>query len=279
MARTARSCSPNATGTSVGYIAFYAERHESLELRESAYRFLYVADLCIEPDVRGQGIAGLLLAEAEAACRLLGLPRVALGVLTANPAARALYDRAGYRSYELWLEKSIASAPPTRGPVDGLVLRTLRDGDRTTMLAFLRDLADAEADYHWAMRPGNEMNMAEVDRTIAEIATEDGTIVIAELDGKPVGYAGVVLQDAEGEFELKDAWRRRGFITDMYVAPAGRRRGIGLALIAACERHVAAAGIDWLQICVSPDNAPAIALYRRAGFGDYELVLEKRVRV
>jgi ribosomal protein S18 acetylase RimI-like enzyme len=266
-----------ASGTVAGYIAFYPERQAGLELRPSAYRFLYVADLCVVPEARGQGIAGLLLAEAETIGRRLCLPRIALGVLAANPAARAAYDRAGYQSYELWLEKSIANSPAPVRAVDGLTLRLLRHSDRATMLAFLRDLADAEARYHWAMRPGSDMTMADVDRTIAEIADEDGMIVIAELDGQPVGYAGVVLQDAEDEFELKDEWRRRGFITDMYVAATGRRRGIGLALLVECERYVAKAGIDWLQICVSPDNAPALALYRKAGFSDYEIVLEKRL--
>ncbi len=264
-------------GATVGYIAFYAERHESLELRESAHRFLYVADLCIEPAARGQGIAGLLLAEAETQCRRLGLPRLALGVLAGNPSAIGAYARAGYRPYELWLEKRIAGAAVPARNVDGLVLRNPHDSDRDTLLALLRDLADEEAAYHWAMRPGREMTMAEVDRTLAEIADEDGAIVIAELGGKPVGYAAVVLQDGDGEFELKDEWLRRGVVTDLFVAPFGRRRGIGLALLAACERFVADAGTDWLQICVSPANAPAVALYRRAGFGDYEWVLEKRL--
>ena len=266
-----------AGGTVTGYIAFYPERQDSLELRPTAYRSLYISDLCVVPEARGRRIAGLLLAEAETICRKLCLPRVSLGVLASNPGARAAYDRAGYRPYELWLEKHIAASPVSVPPIAGLTLRRLRDDDRTTMLSFLHDLADAEALYHWAMRPGSEMTMAEVDRTIAEITDEDGAIFIAELDGLPVGYAGVVLQDAEDEFELKDSWRKRGFITDMFVSEAGRRRGIGRALIAECERYVAQAGIDWLQITVSPDNAPAIALYRKAGFGDYELVLEKRL--
>jgi ribosomal protein S18 acetylase RimI-like enzyme len=264
-------------GAPIGYVAFYADRLESLELRPEAHRFLYVSDLCVEPGARGRGIAGRLLAEAEAACRRLGLPRLTIGVLAANEAARAAYRRAGYGPYELWLEKSIATAPASAPAGTGLALRPLAPADRATLLGFLRDLADEEAAQHWAMRPGSEMTMTEVDRTIEEIAEEDGAIVVAERDGRPVGYAGVVCQTAQGEFELRDEWQRRGFVTDMFVAPEARRRGIGLALLAACERHVASRGLDWLQICVSPGNAAANALYRRAGFRDYEIVLEKRL--
>jgi ribosomal protein S18 acetylase RimI-like enzyme len=264
-------------GAAVGYIAFYVETLDGLELRDAARRSLYISDLGVVPAMRGKGIAGELLAEAERRCRALRLPRLSIGVLAENDAALAAYRRAGYVPYEFWLEKNIATGavPPRR--IDGLSLRALRPDDRHTMLGFLRQLADDEAGFHWAMRPGSEMTMAEVDRAIAEIAAEDGTIVIAELDGRPVGYAGVVCQDARDEFELKDEWRWRGLVTDIYVAPEGRRRGIAQALLGAAEAHVLSRGIGWLQICVSPDNGPANALYAKAGFRDYELVLEKRL--
>jgi ribosomal protein S18 acetylase RimI-like enzyme len=264
-------------GTAVGYIAFYAETLDGLELRDAARQSLYISDLCVVPILRGKGIAGQLLAEAERQCRALQLPRLSIGVLVANDAARATYRRAGYVPYEFWLEKNISSGAVPLRPIVGLSLRDMRPDDRDTMLGFLRQLADDEAGFHWAMRPGSEMTMAEVDRAIAEIAEEDGTIVIADLDGRPVGYSAVVCQDASDEFELKDEWRRRGLVTDMYVAPEGRRRGIAQALLGTAEQHVASRGIDWLQICVSPDNKPANALYKKAGFRDYELVLEKRL--
>lgn len=269
---------PGAADAAVaGYIAFYPQTLAGLELRESAHRFLYVSDLCVVPERRGRGIAGTLLNAAEVACRSAGLPRLAIGVLAANDAARAAYARAGYEPYEDWLEKSIDTVGLTPSGIDGLTLRPAVPADRPTLLNFLRDLADAEAAFHWAMRPGSEITMAEVDRTIREIHDEDGAIVLAELGGRPVGYAGVVRQTVTDEFELKDEWMRRGFITDLFVSAEARRRGVAQALLAACEDHVRAAGIDWLQICVSPDNAPAQALYSRCGFRDYELVLEKRL--
>ncbi|MGZ4279544.1 MAG: GNAT family N-acetyltransferase [Solirubrobacteraceae bacterium] len=45
---------------------------------------------------RGQGIAGLLLAEADARARDLGATRIVLG---AQVEARRVYERAGYRAY------------------------------------------------------------------------------------------------------------------------------------------------------------------------------------
>src|SRR5690606_37448532 len=89
-----------AGGEPVGYIAFYADCNDSVELRASAHRFLYVSDLCVVPAMRGRGIAGLLLAEAERWGRQLRLKRIQLGVLAANAAAQAAYRRVGYVPYE-----------------------------------------------------------------------------------------------------------------------------------------------------------------------------------
>jgi ribosomal protein S18 acetylase RimI-like enzyme len=264
-------------GAVAGYIAFYAELNDSIELRASAHRFLYVSDLCVAASMRGRGIAGSLLAEAERWCRRLQLPRIEIGALAANKAALAAYRRAGYGLYEHWLEKHVSRAPAPLRPVRELTLRPMNAADRDLMLRFLRQLADDEAGFHWAMRPGSEITMNEVNRSIREIAEEDGSIVIAELEGNPVGYGAVICQDAQDEFELNDEWRLRGLVTDMYVAPEARRRGIGMALLGTLERHVASRGLDWLQIVVSPNNAPAIALYAKAGFRDYELVLERRL--
>ncbi|MDZ4734947.1 MAG: GNAT family N-acetyltransferase [Rhodospirillaceae bacterium] len=264
-------------GSIAGYIAFYADLNDSVELRASAHRFLYVSDISVAPAMRGRGIAGFLLAEADDWCLRLGLPRIEMGVLAANAPALTAYKKAGYVLYEHWLDKHIAASPIPVPTIAGLDLRPMQPADRALMLRFMRDLADDEAEMHWAMRPGSEITLNEVERSIREIAAEEGAILIAELDGQPVGYGAAVCQIASDEHELREDWFHRGMVTDLYVAPEGRRRGIGLALLGALERSIAPRGLDWLQIVVSPDNAAALALYKKAGFGAYELVLEKRL--
>ncbi|MEX1109894.1 MAG: GNAT family N-acetyltransferase [Dongiaceae bacterium] len=264
-------------GSIAGYIAFYADFNDSVELRASAHRFLYVSDISVAPPMRGRGIAGLLLAEADRWCTRLGLLRIEMGVLATNASALSAYRKAGYVLYEHWLDKHIAATPALAPTIAGFNIRPMQPGDRALMLRFMRHLADDEADVHWAMRPGSEITLNEVDRSLREIAEEDGTILMAELDGNPVGYGAVVCQIASGEFELREDWLHRGMVTDLYVAPEARRRGVGLALLGALERPVMARGLNWLQIVVSPANAPALALYEKAGFGPYELVLEKRL--
>ena len=71
----------------------------------------------------------------------------------------------------------------------------------------------------------------------------------------PVAYGEVWSDDEEDEAEL----------ARLIVAPTARRRGVGRALTAALVAH---AGYDDVFLRVRPDNAAALATYRRAGFVD-----------
>lgn len=60
---------------------------------------LYVDAIATAPDARRRGAALALLAHAERRARDAGLPRLALDTAVDNHAARALYERAGFREF------------------------------------------------------------------------------------------------------------------------------------------------------------------------------------
>ena len=85
---------------------------------------LYVGRLATHPAHRGQGMAGLLIAAAEAEARRRGLPRLHLGVRLALPGNRRLFARLGFTETRLrthdgypaptWTEaERWLTAPPT----------------------------------------------------------------------------------------------------------------------------------------------------------------------
>ncbi|WP_258054920.1 GNAT family N-acetyltransferase [Streptomyces sp. Ru71] len=80
--------------------------------------------------------------------------------------------------------------------------------------------------------------------------------VVAEVRGRVCGFVTTVFQ----------RWNRRLVVADLEVAPAHRGRGIGAALLARAveEGRRLGAGHVWLE--VTHLNAPAVRLYRRAGF-------------
>ena len=92
------------------------------------------------------------------------------------------------------------------------------------------------------------------------------------------GDAGVI---AEAGTPVGAAWWRRfppadpgyGFVDEdtpeisIGVRPEHRGQGVGTALLTALVRRARAEDVPALSLSVEPDN-PAVALYRRLGFGD-----------
>lgn len=77
-------------------------------------------------------------------------------------------------------------------------------------------------------------------------------------------------------WSLIDAGRRRpddAFIEEVVVAERARRRGLGLALLDACERSARAARRTSVRLVVVWENEGAIALYRSYG---YAIVARRR---
>ena len=97
------------------------------------------------------------------------------------------------------------------------------------------------------------------------------TAIVAELDGQVGGFACVRVVPcvlyAEPCAEL----------TELYVEPAFRRRGLGRALIAYAEQLALARGASDLVIMTGVGNAAAQALYRTAGYDTYAVALNRKV--
>jgi ribosomal protein S18 acetylase RimI-like enzyme len=97
------------------------------------------------------------------------------------------------------------------------------------------------------------------------------TAILAEVDGQVAGFACVRVVPcvlyAEPYAEL----------TELYVEPAFRRRGLGRALIAYAEQLARARGASELLIMTGTGNAVAQALYRAAGYATYAVALNRKV--
>ena len=59
---------------------------------------------------------------------------------------------------------------------------------------------------------------------------------------------------------------RDSFLTEIYLLPSARGRGIGGRTMAALEAEAAALGARAIHLMVRPENAPTVALYRSAGY-------------
>lgn len=96
------------------------------------------------------------------------------------------------------------------------------------------------------------------------------TALLAEVEaGQAAGFAG--LRVTPSLFYATP----RAELTELYVAPAFRRRGIARALIGLAERLALARGARSLVVLTGADNAAALRLYRAVGFEDDDVSLSK----
>ena len=107
------SCQPNLgnvtvaeyDGMVVGYAAYWEEPIRFSRVTKQ----LYLSDLFVDPAYRGRGIGKALLVQVEKAAADRGLSQIGLTVLARNAAARALYEKIGYRDYESHMVKILST--------------------------------------------------------------------------------------------------------------------------------------------------------------------------
>src|SRR5262249_11929282 len=93
-------------GLVVGWIGVVSQ-YTSDDVLERHRDFAYITDLIVLEAYRGRGIGRQLLEAAEAYVASKGATRLRVGVLAANVKAHRVYAVAGFRDYELILDKEI----------------------------------------------------------------------------------------------------------------------------------------------------------------------------
>lgn len=104
--------------------------------------------------------------------------------------------------------------------------------------------------------PPHREAQAEVELAELPGYLDEGALaLLAELDGSPVGFALAKLEST-----------RICHLSDLYVRPGVRRRGIARALMASTVEWAAERGADVMTLEVLSTNADARAMYDRIGF-------------
>jgi ribosomal protein S18 acetylase RimI-like enzyme len=93
---------------------------------------------------------------------------------------------------------------------------------------------------------------------------KDGAALLAEDDGRAVGFIFCV---------LGDRGRKTAHISDFYVRPDARGRGVGRALLAAVIEPARENGLDHVSLEVLVGNTDARRLYERLGFAPVDMFM------
>lgn len=201
-------------------------------------------------DVVVRGRPDALLEALLARARERGDERLEAVVTTRDGPALAALERAGFERerdvWRVWLDLDEASGAPLP---PGVVVRTYRDEDARAVHGFL-ELAFAENNE--SVLPFDEWlrfmtDHDDFDAAFWHLAEDGGELVACALTWKPF----------EGT----------GWLKDLAVHPAHRRRGLGAAMNAVAAAAYREAGVTRMGLKVDADNPTgAPRLYARLGY-------------
>jgi len=214
----------------------------------------------IDPARRGRGLGSALLEWQvdRASAVLAGRPgTIRLDVYDWQADVRRLAERTGFRPVRTFEDLVRPLDPLLRAPAPEGVQVVPWDRRRDEETRRVRNVAFGD---HWGSPP------VPAESWTAGLEGSDTRLDLSFLalsDARVLGY--LLAEHSEGAEAVTG--RREGWIASIGVLPAGRRRGVATALIAASLEAFAAAGFTHAALRVGTENESGAArLYRTLGF-------------
>ncbi len=134
----------------------------------------------------------------------------------------------------------------------GLLIRQYQHGDLNVCRELWADLTQHHRDLYRDPSIGGEAPGLHFDRHLERVGPQH--IWVAELDGRVVGFAGLILYDSEAELE------------PIVVSNGCRSRGVGQALVERVIAEARLSGVRYLSVRPVARNLAAIRFFYRQGF-------------
>jgi GNAT superfamily N-acetyltransferase len=224
----------------------------------------YVDDLFVDPDAIGSGVGRRLLTHAVERARAFGC---AVVELDADPHAEGFYAHEGF--------ERIGGKPADFDRVLPVMLRVV--GPRGPVMERLDDVAPSHIDELVALHLDAIAGGASVgflaDPDPISVRDEWASTASSVAEGKTVLLAtrdrdGVIVGSVQLVLEQRENGRFRGDVRRVLVHRRARRRGLGGALLQACERAAVARGRT-LLLLDTRSGSDGDRLYQRQGWRHY----------
>ncbi|MGW6913870.1 N-acetyltransferase family protein [Kitasatospora sp. NPDC054939] len=148
-----------------------------------------------------------------------------------------------------------------------LIVRPARPADART-LAELRWTCKQED--HDGQPPSSARSLADAEQWIrTRLSDGPWSAWVAETEGGICGHVFLCLVERMPEPYADN--NPLGYVTNFFVLPSQRNRGVGSALLEALKQHARSVGLEGLIVWPSERSTP---LYRRSGFRPPEELLE-----
>lgn len=147
------------------------------------------------------------------------------------------------------------------------VIEPASAADVETVVECWLELAAEQRSYESAIQV--ESNR-ETIRQILSAHRVTGGLLVARLDDEIVGFVTVTMES--GTFDLDVT---RGLLSNIWVEPSSRNRGIGTQLLEAAESTLADRGADVCRLEVMAANDGARRFYREHGFEPKRVTMDR----
>ena len=137
------------------------------------------------------------------------------------------------------------------------------------MLAFFEHLRDSTGDPYFI---GASLSGHAAAATFKQAMVAGDLVLIAELDGAPVGY---ILASLQAPHVRESPIERIGHISHCFVETAGRRRGVTRRLVAAAEEWFRDQHIRYVELSYMTGNRLAAMTWPRLGYLPVRTVARK----
>jgi ribosomal protein S18 acetylase RimI-like enzyme len=157
-----------------------------------------------------------------------------------------------------------------------ITIRDYRDSDLDGVIALSRELQGHEIQFDDRFKPVSDIGSSHVDFMKSEIAKYNGRFLLATSEDVIVGFAALYL-DVVSEEEPSFKGHMYSNVEFLVVAHTSRGQGVGKRLLDQCEKLARAAGRPYLQLNVLSENSEAKRFYRREGFNELFVKMEKKL--
>jgi GNAT superfamily N-acetyltransferase len=245
----------------------------------------YVHGLAISRTEGGRGLGRALLEWASRRTAAAGKSLLRLDCVTANPALRAYYERAGFthvRDAADWswsaslyerptgMVEDSSAATEEQARIGTLTIRLAKPSEVDTLVA-IEESASA-----WLRSRG--IDPGQPPKPLSEIVAQrvrEGVVYLALLDGRPAGTLTLL-------WDLEELWADlpgdAAYVHGLMVHRAVAGRAVGRRMLDWAEEQARAAGKPLLRLDCDARNPALRAYYERAGFASRgEVVLSHRI--
>lgn len=154
-----------------------------------------------------------------------------------------------------------------------LIIRETRPSDRVAVAELFKEMFDfhRQRDPHFTRTDSAHQLFS--SWFVKQIEEEGASALVAEVDGKVVGYALGIVRQHPPVF----ARRTYGEINDIAVSSEYRRRGVGQALFERLQQWFKSRGIERIETRVATSNEVSSTFWRKMGFKLYLETLVKEI--